>query len=299
MVQTKTAYLSLTGPLTGTWTDLGQQQFYDRQEGTAVMQIDATGSPLVAKIFIIGGGVSGPPTGRNPQSAEAIDLTKFLGAAWAPVRDINSPRTNVNVVLLPDGTILVIGGQRNGKWNSDPGAVLEAEIYDPRNDTWTPVAPMQFPRQYHSIAVLLPDGRVLTAGGVDTSPGAQRDQRNMEVFNPGYLAAGPRPVIIAVPADIGYGANFDIDTSDAARIDSVAFLRPASVTHHTDAGARYIKLPIQARTAARLTVGAPANGNIAPPGFYMVFIVDGNGVPSEARFVRMCDPLPTARFKGV
>jgi hypothetical protein len=202
--------------------------------------------------------------------------------------DLNFPRTNVNAVLLPDGTILVIGGQRNGKWASDPSAVLEAEIYDPQANTWTPTAPMSFPRQYHSVAVLLPDGRVLSAGGVDPRPGAPfRDQRAMEIFYPPYLSLGARPAISAAPASATYGASFNVDTPNAYGIDSVAFLRPASVTHHTDGGQRYIKLPITARTAARLTVRTPANGNIAPPGYYMLSIVDANGVPSEAAWLRL------------
>ncbi|HEU4387773.1 MAG TPA: galactose oxidase-like domain-containing protein [Blastocatellia bacterium] len=287
MVQTRTALLAFSGPLSGTWSDLGQQQFYDRQEGTAVLQIDATVNPPAANLFMIGGGVSGPATARNPQSAEMIELTSTVGAAWTRIADMNFPRTNVNAVLLPDGTILVIGGQRNGKWNPDPGPVLEAEIYDPRANTWTATAPMMFPRQYHSVAVLLPDGRVMTAGGVDPSGVPQRDQRNMEIFSPPYLFFGTRPVITTAPGNVAYGANFDIDTPDTTRVDSVALLRPASVTHHTDAGARYIKVPISSRTASRLTVQAPANGNIAPPGYYLLFIVDSDGVPSEGSFVRL------------
>jgi plastocyanin len=285
--QPGTARLAFTGALSGMWSDLGQQQFYDRQEGTAVMLIDTTVSPPATKVYIIGGGVSGPATARNPQSAEVIDLTTLVGAAWSRVADMNFPRTNVNVVPLPDGTLLVIGGQRNGKWNTNPGAVLEAEIYDPQTNTWTPTAPMMFPRQYHSIAVLLPDGRVLSAGGVDPSGVPQRDQHNMEIFSPGYLSMGPRPTITNAPANVSYGASFDIDTPDASQIASVVLLRPASVTHHTDAGARYIKIPILSRTASRLTLRAPANGNIAPPGYYMAFIVDGDNVPSIARFVRL------------
>ncbi len=166
--------------------------------------------------------------------------------------------------------------------------MLEPEIYDPRADTWTPVAPMAFPRQYHSIAVLLPDGRVLTAGGIDPSPGVtERDQRAMEVFSPAYLSRGPRPVITNAPANVAYGADFDIDSPDADDIDSVVFLRPCSMTHHTDAGQRVVRLEIRSRDPGTLTLGAPANGNVAPPGYYMLFIVSATGVPSEAHFVRI------------
>jgi hypothetical protein len=284
-----TGYLALTGPATGTWSDLGTQQFNDRQEGMAVIQVDATVSPPSVRVMVVGGGVSGAPTARNPQTAERIDLTALAPApAWARTADMHFPRTNVNAVLLPDGTVLVIGGQRNGKWNSDPQAVLEAEIYDPRTDTWTVQPPMEHPRQYHSVAVLLPDGRVLSAGGVDPRPGiVERDLRSMEVFSPPYLFRGPRPTITAAPASAAYGTTFDVDSPDAGDVDSVVLMRPGAVTHHTDAGQRYVKLEITGRAAGRVSVRAPADGNLAAPGYYMLFVVKADGVPSEAAWVRL------------
>jgi FtsP/CotA-like multicopper oxidase with cupredoxin domain len=286
---TNTAYLALTGPTTGTWSDLGSLQFNDRQEGTAVIQVDTSVSPPTARVMVIGGGVSGAATVRNPQTAEAIDVTALAPIpAWTRTADMHYPRINVNAVLLPDGTILVIGGQRAGKWNSDPQAVLEAEIYDPRTDTWSLTPPMEHARQYHSIAVLLPDGRVLAAGGVDPRPGiVERDQRSMEVFSPAYLSRGPRSVITACPATAAYGATFDVDTPDAAAVDSVVLMRPCAVTHHTDAGQRYVKLAIASRTATTVRPVAPANGNLAPPGHYMLFILKANGIPSEACWIQL------------
>ena len=158
-----TAYLRLTGPASAVWTTLGAQAFPDREEGTAVIQIDTTHTPPTATVIVIGGGVSGV---HNSQSVEAIDLTRLSPApSWTRLADMNFRRTNVNGVLLPDGTILVIGGQRAGKWAADPQPVLQPEIYDPQTNRWTLMAPMAHPRQYHSIAILLPDGRVLSAGG--------------------------------------------------------------------------------------------------------------------------------------
>jgi plastocyanin len=289
---TQTAYLRFTGPNAGTWTDLGQQQFYDRQEGTAVLQIDTTVSPASAIITIFGGGVSGPPTSRNPQSCERIDVTRLSPApAWQriPPSDMNFPRGNVSGVLLPDGTIMAVGGQRNGKWSADPQPVLSAEIYNPATNKWTLTAPMAHPRQYHSIAVLLPDGRILTAGGIDPTLGGPpaRDQRYLEVFTPSYLMRGPRPAITNATGNAAYGATIDIDTPDAANIDAVALLRPCAMTHHTDAGQRYIKLPITGRSPGRIRVAAPANANIAPPGYYMLFILNAAGVPSIAHWLQM------------
>lgn len=287
MAQTQTAYLTLKDtPLSGLWADLGQQQFSDRQEGMTIIQIDATVTPPRTVLTVIGGGFFGPNGTLNPQTAEKIDLTSLVNTNWSRTADLHFPRTNVNAVSLPDGTILVIGGRRNDKFDRDPGAVLDAEIYDPRSDTWTPAAPMAFPRQYHSVAVLLPDGRVLAAGGINPAA-SQSNQLSMEVFSPSYLFLCRRPVITAMPESAGYGTSFTIDTPDALRIESVALLRPASVTHQTDAGARYIRIPITSRSRTGLTVTAPAHGGIAPPGYYMLFLVDSKGVPSVGKFVRI------------
>jgi hypothetical protein len=286
----ETAYLRMTGPAAGSWTNLGQQQFYDRQEGTAVIQIDASINPPVTRILIMGGGLSGSPAFRNPQSLETIDVSSLSPApAWNRGADMHYLRTNVNGTLLPDGTVLVVGGQRAGKWSADPQPVLVPEIYDPQTAAWTTMAPMQHPRQYHSEAVLLPDGRVLCAGGIDPSKGGPpvRDQRYLEVFSPPYLSRGPRPTITAVPANAAYGSDFDVVTPDAARVASVALLRPCAMTHHTDAGQRYIKLKITGTAPNRITVHAPDSGRIAPPGYYMLFIVDSSGIPSQAGFVQV------------
>ena len=230
-----------------------------------------------------------PATARNAQTMETIDLTA-IGAttAWeSPAQSMNFPRANVSAVLLPDGTVFVVGGQRAGKWAADPQPVLEAEILDPTVSpaTFTVTPPMAFPRQYHSVAVLLPDGRVLCAGGVDPANPTERDQRSMELFSPPYLDAGPRPVISAAPTSSTYGSVVTVTTPDPPGVATVVMIRPNSVTHHTDSGHRLIRLPIVATTAAGIDVRLPANGAIAPPGPYMLFIVDGDRIPSVARFI--------------
>jgi plastocyanin len=284
---TGTAYLTFTGPTSGTWAALGQQQFHDRQEGTAVIQIDTTITPPRTRVWVIGGGVSGGATVRNPQTVESIDLTTMgPGAAWdSPALTMIYPRTNVNSVLLPDGTIFIVGGQRAGKWNNtDPQPVLEAEIFDPASGTFTPTAAMAFPRQYHSVSVLLPDGRVLCAGGID--PTIRVDQRQMEVFSPPYLDAGSRPTATG-PASAGYGATVTVGTNDPPTVGSVVLIRPNSMTHHTDAGHRWIRLPVVGMTASSIDVDMPADARIAPPGWYMLFVVNIGGVPSEAHWIQL------------
>ncbi len=281
---TQTVYLTLTGPNNGNWTDYGQQQFYDRQEGMSLLMIDTTVSPERTRLYVFGGGVAGPATAHNNATAEVIEFNgDITGSAWARIADMNFGRTNVNAVVLPTGKVLIIGGHSNGqKWSPTP--VLETEIYDPATDTWTVGAPLSFPRQYHSVCILLPNGRVLAAGGV--APGtADENQNSVELYSPGYLSLGARPVISNAPFSITYASIFVIETPQATDINSVVLIAPIAVTHHTDAGQRYIKLPVHSHTATTIEIEAPAHGNIAPPGYYMLFIVNNQGVPSEARFV--------------
>ena len=109
----------------------------------------------------------------------------------------------------------------------------------------------------------------------------------MEVFSPPYLFAGPRPTVTAAPGTMSYASTFTITTPDAPGIASVALMRPGSVTHHTDAGQRYVRLGIAATAAGSITVNTPPDGRLAPPGFYMVFILNAAGVPSQARWVQL------------
>ncbi|MBA4141817.1 MAG: DUF1929 domain-containing protein [Nitrosospira sp.] len=283
---TQTAYLTMTGPNNGNWNNHGEQQFYDRQEGMSLLMIDTTVTPEHTSLYIFGGGVSGPATARNNSTAEVIEFNGGVaGSSWRRIADMNFGRTNVNAVVLPNGKILIVGGHSNGqKWSPTP--VLETEIYDPATDKWTPGASLNFPRQYHSVCILLPDGKVLAAGGV--APGtAEQDQYSLELYSPGYLGLGLRPVISIAPPSVVYASTFGIETPQPADIGSVVLIAPISVTHHTDAGQRYVKLPILSRTATTVETEAPANGNIAPPGFYMLFVVNNQGVPSEASMVAL------------
>lgn len=287
MAGTMGARLDFSGPNAGSWTDISALIFPDRQEGASVILIDDTVSPPNVRVIVFGGGVSGA---NNKQSCEMIDVTTLTPTpSWVRMADMNFPRTNVNGVLLPDGTVLAIGGQRNGKWAANPDPVLAAEVFDPAANKWTALAAMTNPRQYHSIAVLLPDARVLTAGGVDPTLGGTpaRDLRKVEVFSPPYLFKGARPTIISAPAATSYGGSVTVNTPDGLNITSVALMRPAAVTHHTDAGQRYVKLKISAKTAGSVTVTMPGNGFVASPGFYMLFLLSAVGVPSEAAWIHL------------
>jgi galactose oxidase-like protein/glyoxal oxidase-like protein/Kelch motif protein len=222
---------------------------------------------------------------------DVIDLNQ-PSPTWRATAPMAYGRFLHNLVSLPDGKVLVVGGSTILSLVSTTG-VLQAEMWDPDSETWTQLTPMQKPRMYHSTALLLPDARVLVAGGGRLSPAI--DYPNAEIYSPPYLFKGARPTINAAPTTTNYGANMGVDTPDAASITSVSFVRLSSVTHAINTDQRYIPLTFTAN-AGSLTVQAPGNSNIAPPGYYMLFILNGSGVPSVAKIVLLggqSQPVPT------
>ncbi|MGH3372839.1 MAG: galactose oxidase-like domain-containing protein, partial [Nocardioidaceae bacterium] len=209
-------------------------------------------------------------------TTEVVDL----GAAqpsWSSTGSMVRPRRNLNAVLLPDGTVLAVGGNR-GTANYDV-PVLSAELYDPASGTWREVAAQQAPRAYHSTAMLLPDGRVLSAGQTNGTM-----QTTAEIYSPPYLFAGPRPVITGAPTGIGYGGTFSVGTDRPADIDQVVLIRPTTVTHGVNFDQRSVALSFSVQ-AGGLSVNGPPSSAHAPPGRYMLFLVDDTGVQSVARWV--------------
>jgi hypothetical protein len=201
-------------------------------------------------------------------------------------------RRQMNATLLADGTVLVTGGTNATGFNSPPtdANVLAAERWSPTGG-WTQLARQTHYRLYHSTALLLPDGRVLSVGsGQPFATGLQNDYTG-EIFSPPYLfnldgSAATRPTIITAPSSVTYGQSFAIGTPNAADIAKVTVVRLSSVTHATNMNQRLTSLPITNRDAASITVTAPLNGNLAPPGHYLMFLLDENGVPSVASIVQ-------------
>lgn len=151
------------------------------------------------------------------------------------------------------------------------------------------MARMQIPRLYHSTALLLPDGRVVLAGGGRLPGPPNADQLSAEVYSPPYLFKGARPTITSAPTTIGYGNSFVVETPEAPSIATVSLVRPGAVTHGFNQDQRFLSLAFE-QTIGGLAVQAPENANLAPPGYYMLFVVATDGVPSVASFVRL--PVP-------
>lgn len=203
-------------------------------------------------------------------------------------------------VILPNGEIFVSGGINGG--SSDTNAVKEGEIYNPgidwntgqftAPDSWTTVDAAEAVRNYHSTALLLPDGRVWVAGSsknADQGDPSIVGELRIEVFKPDYDANPSRPQLSDVPASTGYGQTFDVTISTTAEIRRVAITRCGSVTHAFDGDQRYVGLTFTLLEDNRLRVISPPNSRIAPPGYYLLWIVDANGLPcQQASFIRIC-----------
>jgi Domain of unknown function (DUF1929)/Bacterial Ig domain len=270
----------------GTWQTFGQRDSINRDYGGhAIFDI--------GKMLVAGGGFS-------KKDARVVDFS-------GPVPQVSSTapmafgRRQHNLTVLADGTVLATGGNSSGAGLVDLNAgVYPGELWNPGTGQWRTLAPMQVTRQYHSTALLLPDGRVLSAGGgiCGTCDTVGYLAKNAEIFSPPYLfqadgTLAPRPLIDAAPSSTSYGASMAIGTPDPTSIRKVALIRLGAVTHSNNMEQRYVPLSFTAG-ATSITATAPDSANIAPPGIYMLFIIDSSGVPSRARMVSVQgNSLPT------
>src|SRR5205085_12352719 len=183
--------------------------------------------------------------------------------------------------LLPDGKVLVTGGERSTEGPNAPPAdpAYTSEMWDPTTGTWTTMASITTVRTYHSIALLLPDGRVLSAGG-------DFGVTSAEIYSPPYLFNGARPTITSGPTNVGYGSLFFIGTPNATTITKVTMIPLGSVTHGFNMSQRFLRPSFSLATGG-LNVTAPSNANNAPQGYYMLFILNGSGVPSVAKIIQL------------
>ncbi|MER5885580.1 kelch motif-containing protein [Streptomyces sp. NPDC001941] len=242
------------------------------------------------KLMVLGGG----GVGESPKSTARtaiIDL-KADNPAFKDGPKLPQGTRYLSSVLMPDDTVFTSGGSEEyrGRSGSD---VLKAQFYDPKTNAFTPAADPSVGRNYHSEALLLPDGRVATFGSdplfddADNTKLGTFEQR-VEVFTPPYLERGAqsRPVLGEGPEVLGRDGKATFRTQDAARITKVRLMRPSAVTHTTDVEQRSIEMTLT-KSAGAVTVEAPRDRAVVPPGWYMMFAVDQNGTPSVAKWIRV------------
>ena len=235
------------------------------------------------------GGAPNHDSGNAFNTAYVIDIN--AGPPKAPTVRKVAPmaygRTFVNSVALPNGEVVVIGGQTQPKGFSDDFSVLTAELWSPVTERFVTLPPMQKARNYHSIALLLPDGRVLAGGGGLCA--CAGDHPDAEILTPPYLLApdgspAVRPTLETAPAAATWGARVDVKTDRAVR--QFALVRMASATHSVNTDQRRIPVAFTG-DAGRYTLAIPTDRGALLPGNYMLFALDAQGVPSVARTVNI------------
>ena len=269
-------------PATGTWTSPIVSHPYggSRMNGTSVMLPLKPSDGYAMRFFVTGGDTTSPHAG-----AHLLD-TSLSNWTWRALPSLDQPRVTHNAVLLPNGQVLVAGG--SAQFNVASTAAMNALLFDPTTETWSPAGTLAFARMYHSTAILLPDATVWM-GGSNPTEGVWTPQ--VEIYKPPYLftstgAPAPRPSISSSPAVVGYDTSFSVGTPQAQSISQVVLVRAGSATHAFDMEQRVVHMNFT-KGSGTLGVTSPPNPLVAPPGYYMLFVLDQNGVPSVASFIRL------------
>lgn len=258
-----------------TWKPVGASGIVN---GSSVMY-------LPGKIMYSGGAPSVLSTTNSTNGTAVVDLTA-TAPAWRQTAPMAQKRTYHTLTMLADGKVLAVGGEATSDENIIKTGVLPTEIWDPATETWSAAAPIAASRNYHSTAALMADGRVLIAGGGHPNSGSDPGQFNTQIYSPPYLSSGARPTITASTPSATYAAPISVTTPDAASISAVNLVSLAADTHQIDMNQHFVPLNFTAGSGS-LTVQSPNSATLAPPGDYMLFILNQNGVPSVAAPVRI------------
>ncbi|WP_314618834.1 radical copper oxidase GlxA [Streptomyces stackebrandtii] len=280
----------------GLW-DLEKNSFTKLGGLTAPDQLETSASLMLPpvqdqKVMVLGGG----GVGESPKSTartSIVDLSKD-SPVFTDGPALPQGTRYLSSVLLPDDTVFTSGGseQYRGRSGSD---ILKAQFYDPRTNAFTEAAEPTVGRNYHSEALLLPDGRVATFGSdplfddKDNTKLGTFEQR-IEVFTPPYLhqAGTDRPALGEGPRELDQNGRATFRTADAGRIVKARLMRPSAVTHTTDVEQRSVELGLtKGQDGKTVTVAVPQDRTLVPPGWYMLFVADANGIPSEAKWIQV------------
>lgn len=283
-------------PATQRWHSSGTGT--QRSYGTSVLLPLENTAGEIGKILICGGSPTTSFPAIATDSAEIITPSGFSLNSTS-IASMHYPRRYCNPVILPTGKIVIFGGTQE---SNDPSlAVYEPELFDPNNNTWTLLPPHTVPRIYHSGAILLQDGRVWTMGtsyGSKPVPPYPAYELRTEIYSPDYISE-TRPSIPSSLPDAQYGGTIQILTADASSIAKISLVKVSSTTHHYNTDQRLIWLQIQDSTSSSVTAKAPINSKLAPPGYYMLHIINNQGIPSKGAMIRITSLPPAVVFYNV
>ncbi len=267
----QSAYFTLTGPTTGVWNNIApvSPSRPDRTKGSSVMLVSST-APYV-RILVLGG--SDPATNNTYEVFDATTLSPTANWSAPILFPDGEHRSLSSAVLLPDGSVFVCGGIQR------PNSPCTS--FNPQTNSWSARDALPSIRDYHSVALLLPSGKVMMSGWNNTS---------IDIYSPPYLFRGARPIISAAPALVHHGQSFVIESPDAASIIRVVLVRPMAATHQTDTEQKVLEMPYihDHANPTRLTLTAPHGGHphsFAQQGYYMMFALNAGGVPSIATWI--------------
>ncbi len=260
-------------PKAQTWTFVSNLNWGPRGHAATVLL------PKSQKVMIVGGGAAKNGNGQPTPTTEIIDFSQS-SPQWAYGPSMNIARYDMNVLYLADGSLIAVGGNQNSEY-SNP--VFQPELFNPTTQTWTLGPPQAGTRAYHSTAVLLPDGRVISAG----SDAGIALENTYEIYSPPYMFAPSRPTITFSPKGIVYGKTFKITTPQAAKITRVALIRPGATTHADHMDDQYYVDLTWTVSGTTLVVNCPKTSNAIPPGYYMLVILDQNNIPSVMPFIQL------------
>jgi len=246
-----------------------------------------------ASLLIVGGSTSLTPNEDTPATDQAeifeFNLNKpNESSGWTKTNPTNVKRFMSDSVLLPDGTVLITNGASKGISDHNHDAVRTVELFDPKTKTWKDIDTIQRDRLYHGTGVLLPSGEVIVAGSTGHDWPPSNNEKNVELITPPYLKnKSSRPIISNYPSSISYDSSFKITVNDTENIKDVSMIRASSTTHNNNMDQRCVFLHILEKSESTIKLQSPKDGTWAPPGYYMLFILDRNNVPSTGEFIKV------------
>jgi galactose oxidase len=255
----------------------------DMMNGNAVMYD-------VGRILAVGGA---PGYDNSAATSRAYDID-ITGGRSVPVRttrveDMAYRRSFINSAVLPDGSVVVVGGQAYAKTFTDTAAAQAPELWNPATRTFTILAPEAVPRTYHSLAVLLPDGRVFSGGG-GLCGICTTNHLDGQILTPPYLlnsdgSARVRPVIAGAPGTASPGSTITVTTSGST--PRFSLVRTSAVTHSVNTDQRRVPLAATTTDGANYTMQIPGDPGVVLPGYHLLFAMTADGTPSVATFIQI------------